>query len=624
MTYRTWTDLLLVGVLAAAGAVAGCRTNAQHLRAADEAARRHIASAQQQALGRTQPLEIVSAEDTLRRRLMEAQKLPYSSPAALGPDQAPRIKQWPKRQPRRAGQPKSDGIAIPADKPVVLSLVEALQVGARNSGNYQSSKEDVFRTALALELQEDLFRNTLSGSLEDLLSLDTTGQDDVFGHVAGGNAGLTRKLKTGASLAAHLSLDLAQLLNPTNSSSLGTLADATVTAPLLRGAGRFVAAEPLTQAQRDLLYGIWDFERFRKSYAVDVASRYLGVLQQDDQARNAEENYRQLVASTRRARRLADAGRLPQIQVEQALQDELRARERWIQAQERAKQRLDEFKVFLGLPTDAWVELDRNELGGRLAGADVLRIQALAPEPASQAAEEIPPATAPVTLAPSDREHGGPMELPEDVAVQLAFEHRLDLKVTQGEVYDAQRAVAVAANALLPGLSLSASARYGEGRGLGQAGRPDARLVIDEGSYSAGASMDLPWERTREAVAYRQSFIAFETAVRSLQELEDQIKLQLRNGLRNLLQARESLAIQKQAVQLAQRRVDSTNLFLQAGRAEIRDVLDAQEALISAQNALTAALVTYRISELEIQRDMGVLEIDEEGLWHEYESVVQR
>ena len=59
-------------------------------------------------------------------------------------------------------------------------------------------------------------------------------------------------------------------------------------------------------------------------------------------------------------------------------------------------------------------------------------------------------------------------------------------------------------------------------------------------------------------------------------------------------------------------------MFLEAGRAEIRDVLEAEESLVSAQNALSAALVAYRVGELELQRDMGVLEVDEEGLWKEY------
>lgn len=62
----------------------------------------------------------------------------------------------------------------------------------------------------------------------------------------------------------------------------------------------------------------------------------------------------------------------------------------------------------------------------------------------------------------------------------------------------------------------------------------------------------------------------------------------------------------------------SSNLYLQAGLAEIRDLLEAQEALISAQNAVTSALVAYRVAELELQRDMGVLEVNEEGIWREY------
>jgi outer membrane protein TolC len=85
-----------------------------------------------------------------------------------------------------------------------------------------------------------------------------------------------------------------------------------------------------------------------------------------------------------------------------------------------------------------------------------------------------------------------------------------------------------------------------------------------------------------------------------------------------MLESRESLRIQAQAVALAQRRVDSTSLLLKLGRAEIRDVLEAQQALLSAQNALTSALVNYRVSELLLQSNLGLLEVDETGLWQEY------
>ena len=62
--------------------------------------------------------------------------------------------------------------------------------------------------------------------------------------------------------------------------------------------------------------------------------------------------------------------------------------------------------------------------------------------------------------------------------------------------------------------------------------------------------------------------------------------------------------------------VDGT--LIDAGRADTRDILEAQEALLAAQNGVTAALVGYRIAELELQRDMGVLSVNHQGEWSEY------
>jgi outer membrane protein TolC len=94
--------------------------------------------------------------------------------------------------------------------------------------------------------------------------------------------------------------------------------------------------------------------------------------------------------------------------------------------------------------------------------------------------------------------------------------------------------------------------------------------------------------------------------------------------MRDLLQARESIKIQARSVAVAQKRVDSTNLFLEAGRAQIRDVLEAQDALVQAQNALTSAVVNYRVAELSLQRDTGLLEVNAEGLWKEYQPLLAR
>jgi outer membrane protein TolC len=181
----------------------------------------------------------------------------------------------------------------------------------------------------------------------------------------------------------------------------------------------------------------------------------------------------------------------------------------------------------------------------------------------------------------------------------------------------------VAADALGAGLTLAGSASAGETRSIAGAGLGNGKLDPTKGLYQASLLLDLPFERTAERVAYRESYVALEQSVRALQALEDRIKIEVREGLRRLLADREGVRIQTEAVRLAHDRVRSTNLFLEAGRVQIRDVLDAQEALLQAQNALTAAMVSYRVASLEMQRDLGVLEVDTNGLWTEYQPDAQ-
>jgi len=191
--------------------------------------------------------------------------------------------------------------------------------------------------------------------------------------------------------------------------------------------------------------------------------------------------------------------------------------------------------------------------------------------------------------------------------------------VAIGRIYDAQRVVAVAADNLRADLTLFGIAAIGERRTLSGAGLPDANLHLDDGRYSVLLNLDLPLYRVPERNLYRNSLVAFEQSARDAQGVEDLVKLEIREDLRVLQESRELLAIQVESVELAERRVQSTQLFLRAGRAEIRDVLDAQRALLDSKNALTFEVVRYRIADLALQRDTGLLEVNERGLWTEYD-----
>lgn len=590
-----------------------CRSPSSFREEADREAYSWIQKGQEQAFGEARDFSIERPADALRRRLLLEQNLPVSGEASLGAGDVQRIPQWPDA----SYSTETTNASVAGDGgPLKLSLLDALQVGARSSRDYQRQKERVFQAALQLDLEADAFRSSWSGVLSSILSTDLAGEEEVSGVETSFGLGWDRAFKTGESIAVNLGVDLANLLTQESGSALGILADATLSIPLLRGSSRFVVTEPLTQAQRNVMYALHDLERFRRTFSVEVASSYLGVLQQMDQLRNARENYRRLILSTRRARRLADAGQLPEIQVDQARQDELRARNRWVSAQISLEQSLDQFKIQLGLPPDAAVELDPSELE-RLAdeAEDLVRQGETKPDVAAapKAADD------PVELQALSWEEGGALEIPMDDAVRLALQNRLDLRNEIGRVFDAQRDVAVAADQLRADADLLGRARAGEARALSSVSQGDGELNLGDGRYSAELSIDLPFERTDERNTYRNSLIGFEVSVRSVQNLEDQVKLQVRNALRSLLESRESASIQARAVDVARRRLDSTSMFLEAGRAEIRDVLEAEEALVSAQNALSAALVQYRVNELELQRDMGVLEVTEKGLWVEFD-----
>ncbi len=608
-TYRCflYTSLLL------AVAAAGCRTPGGTRRSADDAA---YAIIRNQGEGLIPGAETFAAEPpsvTLLRRLLLDQQLQQSDPASQGSDYVERIPEWPEAAPVPVTTPSN---APPL--PPRLTLLNALQIAAHESREYQTQKEAVYVAALRLDLEQDAFRRTWAGVVDALLSTAGGDEGSVSGVEAGAGLGLERRFKTGGVFALDLGVDLARLLTQDGVSALGVIADATLSIPLLRGSGRFVVTEPLTQAERNVIYALHTFAQFRRTFAVSVASDYYGVLDQLSQVQTSRDSYERLARSTARAQRQAQAGRLPEIQVDQVRQDELNARNSWVSARLRHERQLDAFKVSLGLPADARVELVTEEL-------ELLRQRATPLIKSAQALAMGPGRVAPATdqgTTQADVEvlgTRGPMEIPPEQAVDLALAHRLDLRTAIGRILDAQRAVAVSADQLRADLSLLGRASVGESRTLSGAGAGNASFNAGDGRYAAGFNLDLPFERTAERNAYRASLIDFEQSVRAVQELEDNVKLSVRDDLRTLEGSRATVAIQAMSVEVAERRLASTSMFMEAGRAETRDVLEAEQSLVTAQNALTSAMVSYRIGELQLQRDMGVLEIDADGLWHEFD-----
>lgn len=600
--------------LACTGAVVllfGCRNTEEWRAEADERADELIKATQLQELGKEEPMYIESAADTLRRRLLLDQKLPSPHAASLGIRDLPDSERWKTSAhllPGRPYEPEFD-----TTKRIDLSLLDAIRVAARNNRDFQGEKESLYQTALRLDLEANDFRSTFAGMMSGEIATNESGSERQSGVRVGPEFQVRRTFKNGVELMSSFSLDLAKMLTGEHGSSFGLRYDGSIVIPLLRGSGEFVVKEPLTQAQRDLVYSVRSFEQFKRDFVVRVANSYLSALRSAQTVLNQEENYKRIVTSTRRSRRMADAGLMPEYQFDQAIQNELSARVSWVSARQSYEKSLEAFRVLLGLPPDAQVYPKRDELEAILKSCSEM-------SKSMQVADysgDVPSADAPVILVEPDRKHSGPNEIDTLKALKLAFECRPDLLNMKDMIEDAQREVLIAEDGLRAELTIGGTASIGESRGVYGGDSKDGSFRPNRGSYSALLNWDLPLERTAERNRYRNSLISLEKSVRSYQQLEDTIKQDVYGKLRDLLEHREGVVIQLQAVKLAERRVKSTDLLLQAGRAELRDVLEAQSALLSAQNSLYSSVVSYRINELEFQRTLGVLEVSESGVWKE-------
>ena len=458
---------------------------------------------------------------------------------------------------------------------VVLTAADALRLAVRASREYQSQKEDVYLAALALTFERYLFRPHPLATGTANLNNDPWARDRTYDGSA--EVGISQQLADGATFVGSLGLTALKFLNKDLANTLGSTFTWTLNQPLWRGAGRKVVQENLVQSERNGLYTVRTFARYEQTFAVSVASQYLGVLEQREIVQNEWQNYRSLIQGRERAEWLAKAERLPEFQVDQARQDELRARDQWIRARQAYENGLDAFKIVLGVPVGTAVALDPKELE-RLASEGLKPVEVEAPE-----------------------------------AIATALQTRLDLANARDGVEDAGRKIVVAEDGLEGDVDLVAS--------IGYASDPlrspqSARLAFHKGEYSIGFDIDMPVDRLQERNALRQTEIARERAERTHGRLRDTVVLDVRQACRKLDQSRQSYEIQKRSVTLAERRVESTELLLQAGRASQRDVLEAQRALVEAQNALAGALVDHTVAGLEFQRDVGTLVVDQEGQIH--------
>lgn len=443
----------------------------------------------------------------------------------------------------------------------VLTMEQAVKLAVLNSHEYRLEIEKLYLAGLNQSDAEKIYNPLFSAGADAFYRA----ADEESAVEYRGRAGASQLLAFGTTIMADMTIGYVDVLTGDIRGGSSSIFQAAVVQPLLRGAKRTAVMETLTQAQRDTMYAVRDFNRFRKVFYVSIATDYYRLKELARRLELARKNVDSLADIVARMEDLVSIGRLSQSQLAEARQELLQARKDLLSVENEYFERLDLFKVRLNIPPVLVFEPSKHDW---LALPDFL-----------------------------DESR----EWDEDYAVEVALRQRLDLANIFDRVEDARRQIGIAKNDLGMDLDLIGVAAPGFGS--------------SESRYEAGIEADLPLNRISEVNSYRRATIALQDSERFYTKQRYRTVSEVRKAWRDMAEARNRYNLQRDARELARQRLDSTTALLEYRRADSEDILNAQEDLYTAENGFITALADFTVAQLELLRDTETLQLSPQGLF---------
>jgi hypothetical protein len=220
-----------------------------------------------------------------------------------------------------------------------------------------------------------------------------------------------------------------------------------------------------------------------------------------------------------------------------------------------------------------------------------------------------------------------PIELGPRDAFLIALSNRLDIMNNRAALVDSWRLIEFNANDLKSNLDIVFNGD------IGTVGDNPLDFRSANGTLRAGLRFDAPFTRLLERNNYRQQLIDYQQSRRQLIQFYDSVNLTLRQLLRQLNQLRVNLEIQRRAVIIAIRRVDLTQEDLNAptappqpgqpasqlGPTAAVNLLTALSDLRNTLDNLMSVWLNYYATRMVLERDLGIMMLDQEGRWIETE-----
>lgn len=473
-----------------------------------------------------------------------------------------------------------------ATNTLILDLNQALDLAVKHSREYQTQKEQLYLAALALTGARYEFTPQFFGEIPQAGIVGVSdGLDNGRGSVVGRSRwGVSQLLKTGGRLSLTLASDLVHYFGqqtPSHDSTLNVLS-VDLVQPLLRGFGvNDPAVENLTQAERDTVYAIRSYSLYQQQFAVNTVNAYFDLLTRKDIVRNNFRNYTNRVETTSYLEARA-VDRERRSSVDDARNAELNARSSYINSLASYLATLDSFKLRLGLPLSTSLYLDDRDLT-ELVQAGITRV-----------------------------------DIDREVAFKMCVDKQMEILNAIDQFEDSKRKVRLAVDQLRPNLSLQAGGRMVSERNYLSTPADYTHFKPENFQYEVGLQVNnFPFDRLPARNAYRRELVLFERQLRSLGLVLDTYKDQIDRGLRLIEQNRLNYVIGQESLKVAERRLENNAMLLEAGRATIRDVREAQDSLIQAQNSLAIIYADYLAARLQLLLNIGVIDTKPEKFWLE-------
>lgn len=552
---------------------------------------------------------------------------------------------------------------LPSGKPFyTLKLDQALSLGLVNSRAYQFRVENIYLSALAVTLQRfNLqpqfyagFSPSTGPTAGGILGNGSTNLNYRTQEAPGGQissmslssvAGVGKVFAFGGRMLASFANTTvfnfigANPRQPTVSSQLPI----SFVLPLLRGGGRAVTLEPLTQAERSLLYEIRSFARFRQQFFTNIITGggvdnpgladpsigYLTILAQMQGVENSIRTVNRLKYTLSLGAEISVGDeRTPPQNVDQVNTTLQSNRIQLVNTLLQYRNQLDQYKMQLGMPPDVSLVLDRGPIEGFRSVFDEIdawsESEVRKPEDLTRFVRSLPKFDDILIDGKSFNDGANDMQAFDDfltVAVRVALENRLDLMNARAQLYDAWRQYAVTANALRGILNVTLTNTV-----FTPPTTSNPFAFVDQAKqFNLVLNTELPLIRVSERNNFVTARINFQRQQRALMNAEDQIKLSVRTNLRTLVQLIANYELQKRTLLLNLRNLDNAREKLrepaaQAGAsggtlAQIQAYLNAQNGILNASNSLIGAWVNFQSSRLSLYRDLGTMPYDE---WEAY------